>query len=230
MGMESAKEGRADRRDDVADDKTHPHASAPREGSALIPDHVARNVQAVMEMHLQAERDIGAHQRAIESGTARLGRPASLYAIVLAVFFWAVLNAFAPRVGLRALDPPPFVWLQGVIGLAALLTAAMVLITQNRQAKLIERRMHLDLQVNLLTEQKTAKLIELLEELRRDLPNVRNRRDSEAEVMQHSAEPHQVIAALEQQTVDALRAEGEIIAAADAQNVPTAVDPGDPRP
>jgi uncharacterized membrane protein len=102
-------------------------------------------------------------------------------------------------------DPPPFEWLQGVVGLAALLTATMILTTQNRQAKLMERRMHLDLQVNLLTEQKTAKLIELLEELRRDLPNVRNRHDSEAEIMQHAAEPMRVIAALEEQTAEALR-------------------------
>src|SRR5271163_2420297 len=79
-----------------------------------------------------------------------------------------------------------------MVGLAALLTATMILTTQNRQAKLMEQRMHLDLQVNLLTEQKTAKLIELLEELRRDLPNVRNRHDSEAEIMQHAAEPLKV--------------------------------------
>src|SRR5271163_4723725 len=92
-----------------------------------------------------------------------------------------------------------------MVGLAALLTATMILTTQNRQAKLMEQRMHLDLQVNLLSEQKTAKLIELLEELRRDLPNVRDRHDSEAEVMQHAAEPMKVIAALEEQTTEALR-------------------------
>ena len=95
---------------------------------------------------------------------------------------------------------------------AALLMTTVVLITQNRQAKLSERHMHLDLQVNLLTEQKTAKLIELLEELRRDLPNVRDRRDAEAEVMQRAAEPLRVIAALEEQTVEAAReaiAEGQ---------------------
>ncbi len=165
----------------------------------VSPEHIARNVQAVTEIHLQAERAVGPHQRAIESGTARLGRPASLYVIVAAVLVWGLGNTLGARLGVWVPDPPPFVWLQGVVGLAALLTATMVLITQNRQAKLIERRMHLDLQVNLLTEQKTAKLVELLEELRRDLPNVRDRHDSEAEVMRHAAEPLEVIAALEEQ-------------------------------
>jgi uncharacterized membrane protein len=189
------------------------------DGEAALSDNVVRNVHAVAELHREGERTLGAPQRAIESGAALLGRPGSLYVTITVVVLWTVGNVLAPRLGLRALDPPPFFWLQGMIGLAALLTATMVLITQNRQAKLIERRMHLDLQVNLLTEQKTAKLIELLEELRRDLPNVRNRRDSEAEVMQHAAEPMLVIAALEQQTHEAVR---EVLAP------PGTVEPGDP--
>jgi uncharacterized membrane protein len=170
-----------------------------------LSEHMVRNVHAVAEMHLQAERDLNAHQRAIEALTARLGRPASLYLIVALVLAWILGNTLGLVLGRRAPDPPPFFWLQGAIGLAALLTTTMVLITQNRLGKLSERRMHLDLQVNLLTEQKTAKLIELIEELRRDLPNVRDRRDSEAEVMQRSAEPLKVIAALEEQTVEAAR-------------------------
>jgi len=179
-----------------------------------LAEHVVRNVHAVTEMHAQAERAVGAHQRAIESGTARLGRPATLYAILVGVLSWMVASTLAARLGLGHVDQAPFPALQGVIGLAALLTTTMVLITQNRQAKLIERRMHLDLQVNLLTEQKAAKLIELLEELRRDLPNVRNRRDVEAETMQQAAEPLRVIAALEEQaleqaTHDAVGIEGE---------------------
>ena len=184
----------------MTNDKASLSASATRDRDAVVPEHMVRNVHAIAEMHLQAERTVGAHQRAIESGTARLGRPASLYVILGVVFLWALVNALGPRLGLRAPDPPPFFWLQGVVGLSALLTAAMVLITQNRQAKLIERRMHLDLQVNLITEQKTAKLIELLEELRRDLPNVRDRRDVEAEIMQHAAEPLTVVAVMDEHT------------------------------
>jgi uncharacterized membrane protein len=162
-------------------------------------EHVARNVRAVATIHVEAERGLGSHQRAIESGTELLGRPASLYLIVGFVVVWVGGNTVAMVLHRGALDPPPFALLQGFIGLAALLTATMVLITQNRQSKLIERQMHLDLQVNLLTEQKTAKVIELLEELRRDLPNVRDRHDAEADLMKLSAEPKLVMAELEEQ-------------------------------
>ncbi|MCY7386852.1 MAG: hypothetical protein LH481_02125, partial [Burkholderiales bacterium] len=49
----------------------------------------------------------------------------------------------------------------------------------------------------LLTEQKTTKIIQLLEELRRDLPNVRDRLDPETEVLQHPTNPQQVVTTME---------------------------------
>jgi uncharacterized membrane protein len=71
-----------------------------------------------------------------------------------------------------------------------------VLVAQNRQYKLEQQRAHLDLQVNLLTEQKVTKVIHLLEELRRDMPNVEDRHDPQAAVLQQGADAAQVISAL----------------------------------
>lgn len=51
-----------------------------------------------------------------------------------------------------------------------------------------------------LTEQKVAKIIELLEELRRDSPEVRNRVDSEAHEMSIRSDPHAVLGAIK--TID----------------------------
>jgi uncharacterized membrane protein len=109
-------------------------------------------------------------------------------------------NAVLHQLGMREFDPAPFFWLQGVLGLGALLTATVVLTKQNRAARLAEQRAHLDLKVTLLTEQKTAKLIDLLEELRRDLPNVKNRDDPEAAALQKSMNPDQVLAALDERS------------------------------
>ena len=81
-----------------------------------------------------------------------------------------------------------------------MLTANVVLAKQNRLAKIEEQRAHLDLKVTLLTEQKAAKLIELMEELRRDLPNVRNRHDPEAAALQQSMNPDLVLAALDERS------------------------------
>jgi uncharacterized membrane protein len=82
------------------------------------------------------------------------------------------------------------------VTLVSLITTTIVLITQNRQAKLERQRAHLDLQVNLLTEQKVTKVIHLIEELRRDLPMVKDRHDPQAEILQQKADTVQVVSAL----------------------------------
>ena len=60
----------------------------------------------------------------------------------------------------------------------------IVLITQQRQNRATELRRQLDLQVNLLVEQKVTKLIGLVgRKLRRDLPHVQDRHDPEVEAL-----------------------------------------------
>ncbi len=80
-----------------------------------------------------------------------------------------------------------------------------VLITQNRQSKLAEQRRHLDLQINLLTERKVSKLIELMEDLRRDLPSVKNRLDPEAEAMKEPVDPHTALTSLNETLQEATK-------------------------
>jgi len=163
----------------------------------LAADNLNENVETLASLRARAEHDVSHHQRRIESLTAQLGRPGSFYVIVVAVVAWSGFNLLAPRLGIRAFDPPPFVWLQGLVGLGALLMATIILITQNRQTKHADQRSQLDLQVNLLAEQKAAKGIALLEELRRDLPTVRDRVDKVADAMEEPVDPHAVLSALE---------------------------------
>ena len=116
------------------------------------------------------------------------------------VALWMLTNIVLRQFGIPEFDPAPYFWLQGVVGLGALLTATVVLSKQERFAKLAEQREHLDLKVTLLTEQKVAKLIDLLEELRRDLPNVKDRHDPDAVALQHSMNPSEVLAALDERS------------------------------
>jgi len=160
------------------------------------PDQVA----TVASLRSRAERDLSAHQRRIEHVTALLGRPRTVYWILALVVAWTAYNVAAPHLGARAFDPPPFSWLQGLVGLGALLMATVILVTQNRQSRHSEQRSQLDLQVNLLAEQKTAKLIALLEELRRDIPIVRDRVDEVADAMVEPVDPHAVLSALERKS------------------------------
>ena len=168
-----------------------------RRAEAEEIDPINQNIDAVVAMHNIAEQQVDPHQRKVESLTAWLGRPQFFYGILVGVSLWMLVNSLSPLFGQSTRDAPPFFWLQGAVGLGALLMTTVILITQNRQGKLAERREQLDLQMSLLTEQRTAKIIDLLEELRRDIPSVQNRVDLEAEALTKTVDPHEVLAALE---------------------------------
>ena len=180
-----------------------------------VSEHIAQNIETMATLHAAAEGRVGRHQRAIETLTASIGRPQSLQIILASVAGWTVYNGLAPSVGAPQLDPPPYFWLQGTISLCALLVTTMVLTTQNRQGKRAAQRDHLDLQVNLVAEQKIAKLVSLLEELRRDLPSVHDRVDPIADAMTQAVDPHAVVSVLEQTLEDSEKAHGSIKAGPD---------------
>ena len=157
---------------------------------------VSDNIDSVARFYAREEREISRPRNFIESASQFVGRPIYLACIVALAALWIVCNITAVALGWKQLDPPPFFWLQGFVGLLGLIVGTAVLIRQNRQTRMAEQHAHLDLQVNLLTEQKTTKIIQLLEELRRDLPSVANRHDAEVEDMQKPTNPHAVLDAI----------------------------------
>ncbi|HUQ72769.1 MAG TPA: DUF1003 domain-containing protein [Planctomycetaceae bacterium] len=58
-------------------------------------------------------------------------------------------------------DPYPFGMLTTIVSLEAIFLSTFVLITQNRQAKVADRREDLDLQINLLAEHEITRLLRL---------------------------------------------------------------------
>jgi uncharacterized membrane protein len=133
-------------------------------------DQISQNIAAVVEFYEREDQKISRSQRILERVSGFVGQPVFLGIVLTVVAAWVLANVELRAHGMVEFDPAPFFWLQGIVGLGALLTAVVVLTKQNRLAKLAERRAHLDLKVMLLTEQKAAKLIDRLEELRRDLP------------------------------------------------------------
>ncbi len=168
-------------------------------------NQINENIGAISEFYAREKQKISASQRFLENISRFVGQPLYFGSILLFVAAWIMANVFARQLGWAEFDEPPFLWLQGTVSLGALLTTTVVAIKQNRMAKIEEQRAHLDLQINLLTEQKSTKIIDLLEELRRDRPMVKNRYDSAAEAFQESTDPHLVLDALNEQNVSAER-------------------------
>jgi uncharacterized membrane protein len=174
---------------------------APNPESALPPS-VNENIDTIAEFYARHEDNASATQKAMEKIALFLGSPAYVTGNLIVVVLWVGTNLLADDFGWKTFDPPPFSLLQGIVALNAFVISTTVLIRQNRMSRLADHHAHLDLQVNLLTEEKSSKIIALLEELRRDMPNVRNKTDREAEELSRHADAGAVLSAIEREQGD----------------------------
>jgi uncharacterized membrane protein len=165
-----------------------------------LSGHIDETIESIAELERRALENASLHQRAIERFTLAIGRPRTLWIVLGAVAAWIAINGAESLTGHRALDPPPFYWLDGAVALAALVMTILILTTENRQSAVEEQRSRLHLQISMTADRKAAKIIQLLEELRYDMPQVRNREDREAEELTLPADPHEVAHELERRT------------------------------
>ncbi len=164
----------------------------------ILPAHIEDTVQAIAKLHADHHSSAGALQHVVERLTAWIGRPAFIALMSLAIAAWAGGNLAAGFSGRTPLDPAPFAWLQGALGLLALYVTVLILTTQRRDDQLAGYREQLTLELAILGEQKSAKIIQHLEEMRRDSPHLRNRVDEEAEAMAVAADPQAVLDAIKE--------------------------------
>lgn len=170
---------------------TDKHFSPPN-----LPAHIEETVRSLAQLHADHHRNATPHERAVARTTALLAHPRFIGGLAIVVAAWMTLNLLAAPLGYPALDPPPFSWLGSAVSLVSLYMMVLILATQRRDDQLTQRREQLTLELAVLIEQKTAKIIQLLEESRRDNPQVQNRHDPEAEAMAQPADPESVLVAI----------------------------------
>jgi uncharacterized membrane protein len=84
-------------------------------------------------------------------------------------FVWIHVAVFAAWIAYNSLpwfdafDPYPFTFLTLVVSLEAIFLSTFILISQNYDMRISERRNQLDLQINLLAEQENTKILQVLE-------------------------------------------------------------------
>src|SRR5262249_50759570 len=159
-------------------------------------------------LHAEHHQNATALQRVVAHITALVGRPRFLGLLTVIVASWISLNLVAGALGYRPIDPPPFSGLACAVSLAALYLAILILTTHRRENQLAQLREQLNLELAILSEQKTAKVIQLLEESRRDNPLIHNRVDQEAEAMAQPADPQSVLEAIKETHAEAEQISG----------------------
>ena len=163
-----------------------------------LPPHIEETIRAIGEVHADHQRAAGALQRAVNRMTRSVARPRFFGLLVLLAVGWIALNAALQLAGRAAPDPAPFYLLANLCCLLGLGMTVLILITQRHENELGDYRQQLTLQLAMLGEQKSAKIIRLLEELRRDLPMIADRHDPEAEALSAPADPQTVLEAIKE--------------------------------
>ena len=164
-----------------------------------VPEPVQTTVESIADLHAEHYLSLPRTQVGIEYVTDRLGRPWALFICAGITAAWIVFNIWALRThSARIFDPPPFAYLQVVMSVAAFLMTILILVTENRQGTLDERRAQLTLQISLLTERKITKVIELIERIRKEHPQLSDPTDKETADMMMPADPRVVMEHLDQ--------------------------------
>lgn len=164
-----------------------------RDDPPILPAHIEQTIQAIAQLHAQHHREATPVQRGIDRLTKFIGRPRFMGVLTAALALWIGGNVILRLSGRPALDPPPFAWLEEAATLLALFITVLILTTQRREDEIAQHREQLTLELALLSEQKTAKIIRMLEELRRDSPQIVDRVDAEADALSVPADPQAVL-------------------------------------
>jgi uncharacterized membrane protein len=155
-----------------------------------LPEHIEETIRATAELYADHQGAATRVQLAVKRMVDLLGRPGFIGLLIAAVLCWTGGNLLSLLLGCTPIDPPPFAWLQLAVSLTALCITALILTTQRRDDQLSEHREQMALELAILSEQKLAKIIQLLEESRRDNPLLDNRVDESAAAMALPADPH----------------------------------------
>ena len=121
-----------------------------------------QNIRAVARLEQTARLNRSLAERVGDRIIEVAGSGLSVLVHVLFFAAWIIANSAEERF---RFDPFPFSLLTSIVSLEAIILTLFVLANQKRQLREADKRAHLDLQVNLLSEQEMAILLRMLREL-----------------------------------------------------------------
>ena len=101
-------------------------------------------------------------ERVADLFAAIVGSWAFIVIQTVLLVIWVTLNLMAWQ---NKWDPYPFILLNLALSFQAAYASPIIMMSQNRQAKMHERRNRLDLQINLLAEQEITEMLRLLHKI-----------------------------------------------------------------
>ena len=123
----------------------------------------------------------------------------TIFIAIHAIWFATWIGVNSTRL---AFDPRPYSLLNLIVALEAVFLTSVVLMTQNHLTRLADRRAHLDLQVNLLSEQELTAMLHMLHGLCRKAGVEVAIRDERVQQLLTETDIRKIAKALDQEITD----------------------------
>lgn len=154
---------------------------------------IRRNIRDVIQARKRIERRETGSERVARRITEMAGNMWFAYFHCAWFGIWIGVNV---AMGQGAFDPFPFVLLTTVVSLEAIFLTLMVLVSQNREAKLEEQRADLDLHIDLLAEYEVTRLLCLVSAIAKKL-DIHETEDGDLKDLLTTVRPRDLLKELE---------------------------------
>ena len=167
----------------------------PLEASPPTPESLAaltqRNIELIAQLEATAAAKRSPADYIADAITHFCGSMAFVYVHVVWFGGWMLWHFLPGLPQAIRFDPYPFQFLTFVVSLEAIFLSTFILISQNHEKLLADRRNHLDLQVNLLSEQENSKMLAMLDSIQKHLGISES--DPEVRVLEEATKPDKLL-------------------------------------
>jgi uncharacterized membrane protein len=132
-------------------------------GAQSVEELTRRNVERIQALEREEHGKATTADRVADAIASFVGSILFVWVTVLLIGAWVVGNLLAGPD--HRVDSFPFPLLTLVLSIEAIFLSIFILMSQNRAARVSDKRSHLDLQLNLLSEQENTKVLLLLERI-----------------------------------------------------------------
>lgn len=154
----------------------------------------AQNVKTIRELEEAAHAQRSSADHVADFITRFCGSMSFVWVHVLWFALWIGASVLS---GSKAFDPFPFNLLTLSVSLEAIFLSTFILISENRQSRVDERRNNLDLQINLLAEQESTKTLQLLKEIAEKL-GINPDKDPNIAILEQATRPEKLLAQIDE--------------------------------
>ena len=166
--------------------------AASKEGS--VDDLTQRNVELIRHLEESAKEQRTRSDLVAEAIANFCGSMTFVWVHVVWFVGWVLINMLP---GIKHIDPFPFTFLTLVVSLEAIFLSTFILISQNHDTRISERRNHLDLQINLLSEQENTRMIGMLQAIAQKV-GADVSQDAHLQALSQETEPERLVRQIEE--------------------------------